>query len=128
MIIAGIGCRSGVGMEEVIAAIEAVLARDGVESVDLLALATDEKRGAEEGIIAAGNRLVLPVMKLDIDALRAAAARTVTRSERVEALTGLPSLAECAALAAAGPASRLLGPRIAVGSVTCAIAVGEDRA
>jgi cobalt-precorrin 5A hydrolase len=32
------------------------------------------------------------------------------------------SVAEAAALAAAGPTSRLLGPRIAIGPVTCALA------
>jgi cobalt-precorrin 5A hydrolase len=40
----------------------------------------------------------------------------------VLALVGVPSLAEAAALAAAGPTARLLVARIAIGSVTCALA------
>jgi len=35
------------------------------------------------------------------------------------------SVAEAAALAAAGPGARLLAPRVAVGPVTCALAQGE---
>ena len=58
--------------------------------------------------------------------LEAAGARVVTRSERVLALMGVPSVAEAAALAAAGPASRLLGPRVAVGPATCALAITGD--
>jgi cobalt-precorrin 5A hydrolase len=46
----------------------------------------------------------------------------VTSSPRVMVLTGVPSLAEAAALAAGGPAARLIAPRIAVGPATCALA------
>jgi cobalt-precorrin 5A hydrolase len=35
---------------------------------------------------------------------------------------GVPTVAEAAALAAAGPAARLLGPRLVVGAATCALA------
>jgi cobalt-precorrin 5A hydrolase len=44
----------------------------------------------------------------------------------VLALKGVPSVAEAAALAAGGPRSRLLAPRIAVGPATCALAVSGD--
>jgi cobalt-precorrin 5A hydrolase len=45
-----------------------------------------------------------------------------THSRRVAQLTGVGSVAEAAALAAAGPKARLLVPRIVVGDVTCALA------
>jgi cobalt-precorrin 5A hydrolase len=54
--------------------------------------------------------------------LEAASSRTQSSSPRVKALMGVPSVAEAAALAAAGPKSTLVLPRIAVGPVTCAIA------
>ena len=54
--------------------------------------------------------------------LEATAARTLTMSARVIAVTGVPSLAEAAALAAGGRAARLLGPRLAIGPATCALA------
>jgi cobalt-precorrin 5A hydrolase len=37
----------------------------------------------------------------------------------------VPSVAEAAALAAAGPAARLIGPRLVIGSATCALAASE---
>jgi cobalt-precorrin 5A hydrolase len=40
----------------------------------------------------------------------------------------VPSLAEAAALAAAGPAGRLITKRIAVGPATCALAATEEAA
>ena len=43
-------------------------------------------------------------------------------------MTGVPSVSEAAALAAAGPGARLLGPRVAVGPATCALAVTGDGA
>jgi cobalt-precorrin 5A hydrolase len=54
--------------------------------------------------------------------LKAAGARTETRSERVLALSGVPSLAEAAALAAAGPSSSLIVSRLVLGAATCALA------
>jgi Cobalamin synthesis G C-terminus len=54
--------------------------------------------------------------------LAAANVRATTRSERVIALAGVPSIAEAAALAAGGPAARLIAPRIAIGPATCALA------
>jgi cobalt-precorrin 5A hydrolase len=36
------------------------------------------------------------------------------------------SVSEAAALAAAGPTARLLAPRLALGPVTCALAIREE--
>jgi len=47
---------------------------------------------------------------------------TITRSERSLAVAGVASVSEHAALAAAGDGARLLGPRTALGHVTCALA------
>jgi cobalt-precorrin 5A hydrolase len=58
--------------------------------------------------------------------LEEAGARTKTRSERVLSLAGVASVAEAAALAAGGPAARLLVPRITVGIATCALAVSGE--
>lgn len=117
----GIGCRKGASGAAVLAAIRAVLAREGIGHVDGLATA-DFKRD-EPGIAEAREALCLPVIAVDRDALHSVAARALTRSEIVEKHTGLPaSLAECAALAAAGAGARLRGPRLALGPVTCALA------
>jgi cobalt-precorrin 5A hydrolase len=49
----------------------------------------------------------------------------ITISLKVEALKGVPSIAEASALVAAGRNARLLGARIAAGNATCAIAIGD---
>ena len=64
------------------------------------------------------------IAKADLDA---AGARAETRSERVLALMGIPCIAEAAALAGGGPTARLILPRIAIGTATCALAVSEER-
>ena len=60
------------------------------------------------------------------DALEEADLRTVTRSARSMDTLNVRSVAEAAALAAAGPNSRLLAPRVVVGPVTCALAAGDE--
>ena len=40
-------------------------------------------------------------------------------------LIGVPSVAEAAALAAAGPSARLVSPRLVIGAATCALAASE---
>jgi cobalt-precorrin 5A hydrolase len=57
-----------------------------------------------------------------------AAANTLTHSARSQAVAGIPSVSEAAALAAVGEGARLLGPRIVVGPVTCALATSGDAA
>jgi cobalt-precorrin 5A hydrolase len=51
--------------------------------------------------------------------------KVLTRSSRVQALKGVPSIAEASALVGAGRNARLLGARVATNKVTCAIATGE---
>jgi cobalt-precorrin 5A hydrolase len=126
VIVAGIGSRKGVTAEEVLAAIDAALASHGLRRGDLDRLATVSAKTGETGLRAAGAALGLGLTIVDEAALAEASGRTLTRSDLSAAVTGTPSVSEAAALAAAGPASRLLGPRIAVGPVTCAIAVAGE--
>jgi len=122
MIVAGIGCRRGAGAHDIEAAIRTVLAHAGIETADLTAIATGSAKAAEPGIAATAAALGLAIMPIAEAELKAAGARVQTRSDRVLALTGVPSLAEAAALAAAGPASRLIASRLVVGAATCALA------
>ena len=117
--VVGIGCRKGASAEE----IERAVALAAAQGHRLSALATGLTKRAETGLIEAGARLGLPLVFVAAVELAEAAPRAASRSARVEALLGVPSLAETAALAAAGPGSRLLGPRRAVGNVTFAVAV-----
>lgn len=126
VIVAGIGCRKGASAAEIEAAIAAALAQAGCAPETLGLIATSDGKGGEAGIVAAaaarGVRLVL-VGPADLEA---AGTRTQSSSPRVLALTGVPSVAEAAALAAGGPKARLLLPRIVVGPATCALAETDD--
>jgi cobalt-precorrin 5A hydrolase len=122
MIVAGIGCRRGAAAADIEAAIRAALARAGISAAELKVIATSTTKEAEAGIATAASTFGVGVMPIAEAELKAAGARVATRSDRVLALTGVPSLAEAAALAAAGPSSRLIASRLVVGAATCALA------
>jgi cobalt-precorrin 5A hydrolase len=124
MIVAGIGCRKGVSADEVLAAINAALVHFSLDGARLAALATADLKLSESGIILASQRLGVPLHIIADSELKDADRRSVTRSERARQAAGVGSVSEAAALAAAGSGSVLLGPRLIVGSVTCAIAAG----
>ncbi len=126
MIVAGIGCRSTVTAEDVGAALAAGLGAYGIDHGCLGALATSADKQHQPGLVDAARRLGLPILAFDSAALAAADARCSTNSAVSRQKTGVGSLAEAAALAAAGTGSRLVGPRLIRGHVTCAIAIGKD--
>jgi cobalt-precorrin 5A hydrolase len=122
MIVAGIGCRRGASAAAIEAVIGAALARAGLGKDALALIATAAAKCDEPGIAAAASALGLPVVSVSRPELAHAGERAATRSARVLALTGVPSVAEAAALAAAGQGARLLLARIALGPATCALA------
>jgi len=126
MIVAGVGCRAGATAGEIEAAIVEALDRAGVAAAELAAIATSQTKAAEPGIVAAASGRGLRLVAVPQAAFVEAGERTVTHSERVLELTGVPSIAEAAALAAGGPGARLLAPRVAVGPATCALAIAGD--
>jgi cobalt-precorrin 5A hydrolase len=122
MIVAGVGCRKGAQAVEIETVIATAFARAGLATTRLSLIATSAAKGGEPGIAAAASAIGVPLVLIPQDDLAAAGARTVTTSDRVIALVGVPSLAEATALAAGGPSARLIAPRIAVGPATCALA------
>jgi cobalt-precorrin 5A hydrolase len=125
MIVAGVGCRKGVRAADIEAAIVAAFDRAGVAISQLRLIATSAAKGGEPGIATAASAIGVPLVLIPPRDLAAAGIRTTTRSERVIAVAGVPSVAEAAALAAGGPDARLIVPRIAVGPATCALAETE---
>jgi len=122
MIVAGVGCRRGAPAPDIEAAVRAALVRAKIDAGALDAIATIVVKRDEAGILAAAKKFGVAVIVVADTDLKTAADRCETRSDRVFALTGVPSVAEAAALAAAGPAARLISARLAVGSATCALA------
>jgi cobalt-precorrin 5A hydrolase len=121
-LVAGIGFRRDTGADEIAALIGRALGQLGADPIQLSAVATAADRAGEPAITAAAAGFGLSPCPVAPEALAASDARVVTRSPRIERLRGVGSLAEAAALAAAGPDSRLVLPRIASGGATCALA------
>jgi cobalt-precorrin 5A hydrolase len=119
VIIAGIGCRRDCAAEDIFAIVRLAAERAGAAPT---ALATSAAKAATPALREAAAVLALPLLPVAGPALEAAAPRCATRSAASLRATGLPSLAEAAALAAAGEGSRLLLPRIAGARATCALA------
>ena len=88
----------------------------------LTALATPQAKAANAALRTLAAELNLPLLAIAPAHLQAQT--TLTHSPRVHALYGTGSVAEAAALAAAGPRARLLGPRATStdGSATAALA------
>ncbi|TPL01662.1 cobalamin biosynthesis protein [Mesorhizobium sp. B2-4-14] len=126
MMVAGIGSRKGVQVEDVLAAIETALEAHGLAMSALSALATAALKKDEEAVAAAGRTLNLPVIIVDDAALRAASSGTLSNSSLSQESAGTPSVSEASALAVAGKGATLLGPRTVLGPVTCAIAISGD--
>ncbi|WP_246810081.1 cobalamin biosynthesis protein [Methyloligella sp. GL2] len=98
---------------------ECGLERDGLD-----ALATAAEKSREPGLVKLAESLRLPLMAVTEAEMQAVADKALSVSSRVMALKGVPSVAETAALAAAGKDARLLAPRLSTKGATCAIASG----
>jgi cobalt-precorrin 5A hydrolase len=122
MKVAGFGFRAGATAMSLHSALRAVAGQD---QVILDALATPVEKADMPAIREFAGDLGLPVRAIARDVL--AAQVTVTQSARVRAGFGTGSIAEAAALAAAGRNARLAGPRAVSddGRATAAIAEGE---
>ena len=124
MMAVGIGAKSTVTPEDVVSAVRECCARYGIDAQELGGLASLDRAATRVAILAAANELGVRVMFYDKSDLQAQASRCVTHSERSFIATGVPSVAEAAALAAAGLNSALIVPRIAFATVTAALALG----
>jgi cobalt-precorrin 5A hydrolase len=121
MIVAGIGCRRSASAAAIEIAVAAALADAGLASHQLGALATAEFKSDEPGIAAAAQARGIPLILVAQRDLERAGG-LATHSRRIARLMGVGSVAEAAALAAAGKDARLLLPRLALGPATCALA------
>jgi cobalt-precorrin 5A hydrolase len=131
MLVAGIGCRRGVTAEQVEAAIVAALRTPDPQPRDqltLISIAAPLTKASEPALAAAAAARGIPLVLIAQADLEANNAQTLTHSSNSMKAMNVHSVAEAAALAGAGEGSHLLGPRIAVGPVTCALAVASSSA
>ncbi len=123
---AGIGFRHAATATEIVAVVRRALILSGLDRGHLGVLATAADRADEAPIREAADILAVPLMAIGPELLAAMDARVVTRSARIVATRYTGSVAEAAALAAAGPGGALLLPRIATERVTCALALAAQ--
>lgn len=118
MRVAGIGFRDGAGMDSLRWVLAAAEAKGGTAD----ALATLPEKA--EALCALARELGLPLHEVAVSGVE-----TPTRSPRIEAMHGTGSVAEAAALVAAGHGARITVARITApdGMATCAMAEVEGR-
>lgn len=121
-VVAGIGARPGTSVAELGECLDQALAIAGIEHGALLRIATLAARAEEDGPRELAEAHGVTLVAIPDEALRGFEAACATRSTRIASLYGVGSVAEAAALAAAGPGGELVLPRIATDRVTCALA------
>lgn len=117
---AGVGARAGVTEGEVLALLRAALEAAGRRDPAVAVLATAETKAGEAGIAGAAARLGVPLVTYT--AAELAAVDVPHPSRTVLGAAGTPSVAEAAALLAAGPGGALLVPKSASPRATVAVA------
>ena len=117
-LVAGLGCSSGTSVEELSGLLDAALAGAGLDPKSLGLLVTLDRKVAEPGLVALAARRGLELRGYGAEQL--AAVRVPDPSGRVGRAVGTPSVAEAAALLAAG--GRLLVPKRRSARATVAIA------
>lgn len=126
-LVVGVGARRGVSVGEVAGLIRRTLAGAGLSEGAVVELATVEAKAAEPGLVAAAARLGVPLRGYGAAALASVA--VPGPSGAVLSAVGTPSVAEAAALLAAGPGGELLvakrksEPRGRPARATCAVAL-----
>ena len=118
---AGLGARRGVAAADLVDLLREALARHNID-LSQVTLFTLESKAEEQGFHEAAEILGLQLVFLPLADLRARKGAAPTHSPRVQAMFGVGSVSEAAALVGAGPGSRLLGPRIATRIAACALA------
>ncbi len=122
MIVAGVGLRRSAAADEIVLLVEQALRQASLRPDELSRLATIEPLAALPAFMEAAHRLSVIATPVGEPALAAAASGVRTQSSRSLAAHGVGSVAEAAALGAAGPGSTLILERIASPSATCALA------
>ncbi|MHB8770980.1 MAG: cobalt-precorrin 5A hydrolase [Syntrophales bacterium] len=119
-VIVGIGCRRGTPAERIVAAIETALAEAGVSLAEVRLLASADVKADEPGLIAAAERLGVPLRFIPAAEIRASL-REFSHSNFVEEKVDLPAVAEPAALLA-GRRTRFIRRKKSYHGITIALA------
>ncbi len=124
-VVAGLGCRSGCSVEDLLSLLLHSLQAHGLTVDNLAGLASIAHKQSEPGLLALAQRLALQLSCFSSEELLPYQHR-VQGSPLTLAATGSPAVAEPCALALAerlgGQPARLLGEKTRNASATCALA------
>lgn len=121
-VVAGIGCRRGVEVETLRAALSQVLEENDLRPESLCAIASIDRKKDEPGLMALAAQLELPFLTYSAGELQNTEG-DFTASERVLRVTGVDNVCERAAVCAFG--GRLIQRKRILGPVTVALALRE---
>ncbi|AKJ13977.1 Precorrin methylase [Streptomyces incarnatus] len=115
-LVVGVGASRGAPAEEVLGLVEGALREAGLSPRSVAELATVDAKAEEPGIVAAAERLGVPLVTYSAEEL--AAVEVPNPSDAPLAAVGTPSVAEAAALL---PGGELLVPKRKSAMATCAV-------
>ncbi|MFJ4411474.1 precorrin-3B C(17)-methyltransferase [Streptomyces sp. NPDC088910] len=124
-LVVGVGGSRGVGREEVFGLVRSTLAEAGLAQKSVSALATVDAKAGEEGIVAAAAEFGVPL--LTYAAAELARTAVPNPSAAPLAAVGTPSVAEAAAILAAGTGGQLIVEKRKSAMATAAIARRRPR-
>jgi cobalt-precorrin 5A hydrolase/precorrin-3B C17-methyltransferase len=124
-LVVGVGGSRGVAAEEVLGLVREALEAAGLSARSVAALATVEAKADEAGIVAAAERLNVPLLTYAAGTL--AGIEVPNPSAAPLAAVGTPSVAEAAALAAAGQGGELVVQKRKSAMATAAVARRRPR-
>jgi cobalt-precorrin 5A hydrolase/precorrin-3B C17-methyltransferase len=118
----GVGCERGVDPTELIGLVRDTLAAHSLSPLAIAGVFSLDLKSDEPAVHALAENLGVPARFFTPARLNAESSRLANPSDLVLRETGCPGVAEGAALAAAGPQSRLLVEKTRSDRATCAIA------
>jgi cobalt-precorrin 5A hydrolase len=126
LVVAGVGCKRGMGAERLVAAVRAALAEAGLHPASLGALASIRAKADEQGLLDAAEELDVPAWFASAEAIDLEIERHgLAETAFVRRAVGAGAVSEPAALWGAGEGGRLLLPKRGGQGVTVALALTD---
>ncbi len=122
----GVGCARNCDTQELQDLVEKALADANIAPGAVASVNTIGLKADEPAILAIADHLGVPMRLFDAETLEAQTPRTENPSDVVFAEVGTHSVAEAAALVAAGPGANLIKPKVKTANATCAIALSPE--
>lgn len=119
-LVAGVGCRRGVSMDQIVRAVKAAFKQGGLSLLSLKALATVVIKINEPGLVQAAQYFKVPLAEVTRDQIESLSGQ-FTPSDFVKESIGVGGVCEPAAIAASGQ-GKIKVPKLKFGPVTVAVA------